>query len=365
MDYWHLLHWALKPANAPLPANRHTVMTWARVIDNKVKNENREPPHKLRRLLDDPFSLYDKPNPRRAIRIAYKNRLIETPGVVATSEVELDTRLVLRKWPIEFPEVARAALETLSKDWRRPDDVEVMDGSEYWSIARTINCGFYLRWLEPGPKDWMKARRIWSAYCRRRLTYNRSGLDSPKQVEREAETLQLREWIKWRDIRESFTPVTEICWLSDFMLEEAGGWLDQNRGIAWVENIGFGTELANRSGVPYFGAGDDRILTYRDSCVASIGAHGTGKNLQQYNRMLFTCPSPRGLVWEQALGRMHRQGQQEDHVIADVFLPAWPATQAIQGALNNSDYHKDSLGQSRRLLYCEKKGMDELWSEEN
>ena len=116
------------------------------------------------------------------------------------------------------------------------------------------------------------------------------------------------------------------------------------------------------AGVPYFGAGDSRILDWKGPCVASIAAHGTGKNLQHWSSNLVVIPPTSGQVWEQLLGRTHRQGQQEDTVTAEVYLhhAAYEASmsQAFADAL------QDTLGNQQRLLYCDNTLRDHIYMTE-
>lgn len=55
------------------------------------------------------------------------------------------------------------------------------------------------------------------------------------------------------------------------------------------------------------------------SIVASLRAHGTGKNLTAFSRMLFVNPPADGAAWEQAIGRCHRQGQLADEVEVELY----------------------------------------------
>jgi hypothetical protein len=352
MDYWHLLQWALKPDNAPIPGDWHDAGLWAAALDHKVRPDQRRDLGVLS-IFCNGFS------DRRSARIGYKNRLTETPGVLATAEVELDVRLVVRKHPYVGSKKITDAICKTRKLWEKPNGDVLMQASELWLVERTLSAGFFYSWETPPPKSWLSARKEWGAYVRHRLGHNRKNLDTPAQVQAEAEQDNCREWIAWKEIAPTFEPVKVAEWIDDSVMEVCTEWLEKNGGIVWSEHVEFGERLSERSGFPYFGAGDDGILDFNGgSCIASIESHGVGKNLQQYDRALVVSPHPGALTWEQMLGRMHRQGQKSTEVIVDVLLHTEPLRRAMTEALADSEYHRESLGQSRRLLYCERKGIE-------
>jgi hypothetical protein len=87
--------------------------------------------------------------------------------------------------------------------------------------------------------------------------------------------------------------------------------------------------------------------------VASIQAHGTGRNLQMFSRnLVVSCPSA-GADWEQLLGRTHRQGQQADEVEYDFFDTF---DHEVKTAVKDAAYIKDILGQDQRLLFADREG---------
>jgi hypothetical protein len=109
--------------------------------------------------------------------------------------------------------------------------------------------------------------------------------------------------------------------------------------------------------VPYFGAGSEEIANERGdrSVVASIQAHGVGRNLQMFSsNLVVSCPSA-GADWEQLLGRTHRQGQQADEVTYEYFDTF---DHEVKTAVKDAEYIKGILGQDQRLLYCDKEGID-------
>ena len=93
----------------------------------------------------------------------------------------------------------------------------------------------------------------------------------------------------------------------------------------------FGRAVAEAGDFPFYGAGDVAAAGIlqengKRTVVASIKAHGTGRNLQAFCRNLVANPPSDGATWEQLLGRTHRQGQEADEVTvaSEVAVPMPP-----------------------------------------
>ena len=74
-------------------------------------------------------------------------------------------------------------------------------------------------------------------------------------------------------------------WLHDYLIQDAVEWASKNKGIIWFENPEVGYQVAKLAKIPYYGGGEEAstmILGEKGdrTIVASIAAHGTGKNLQ-------------------------------------------------------------------------------------
>ena len=71
----------------------------------------------------------------------------------------------------------------------------------------------------------------------------------------------------------------------------------------WYEHAAFGKRLAELSGWPMFGpdSGSEILQASDPVIIASIKAHGDGKNLQAYSQNLISSPPANGTTWEQCL----------------------------------------------------------------
>lgn len=342
LDYWHLIQWALKPDNSPVPSTYYDAMSWALALDERVHPRDRLPAGVLPLLT---------PGATTA-REAYRARLVETPGVVATGENQLGTSLRLTVRAFEPPVAMVRMADAATQSWEDPDGVPIKDAVDVWRIARTVLAGFWYRWDPTPPGEWLEARSAWHKFVRDRIRYGRGAFDTELQVAR-ASTNEpvLQAWARWR---ERFKPNVVPVWYSTALVENALAWFSGEPGIVWVEHVAVGEKLAELSGLPYFGAGDERICTARGQVIASIAAHGTGKNLQQWHRNLVVTPMTAGKAWEQLMGRTHRLGQQEDEVTFETYQHHAALVEALKQAINDATFLEQSLGNRQRLLYCDR-----------
>jgi hypothetical protein len=157
----------------------------------------------------------------------------------------------------------------------------------------------------------------------------------------------------WVDVRATAKPDTEAVWIDRFLADDAVKWGKEAPGIIWYEHSALGVEIAKRGGFEFFGAGSassSGILTADGSrtIVASIKAHGTGKNLQAFSRNLATTTPPNGTAWEQLLGRTHRPGQTQD-VEFYVYRHADVLKTCFLSALADADFQTEVTGLEQKL----------------
>jgi len=358
-DYWKLLLWTLKPDLAPLPATWRELSDWADALDEGVPDEQRKGPGALTRLCDE----NEEP------RDGYRKRLVETPGIVATSQSELGVSLRVVEAPVRVPGIVLGHMDRMRTTWETPYGDQISEAVELWRHMRELACGFFYRWDPLPPAEWLAARKAWKSLVRETLKHNRRGLDSELLVSRWFAKLAeegggdktlVGIWRGWSEIKGSFKPNTVAEWVDPFALHHGAAWLDESRtmpngAVAWSEHVAFGERLAEMAGVPYFGAGmkaSAAILDCRGPCVVSIAAHQEGKNLQHWSKSLITAPPSSGKTWEQLLGRMHREGQDADEVTYEVWLHADELRASLRQALNDARYIEQTTGARQKLLYA-------------
>jgi hypothetical protein len=76
-----------------------------------------------------------------------------------------------------------------------------------------------------------------------------------------------------------------------------------------------------------------------------------------FSRNLVVCPPPTGQIWEQLIGRTHRQGQPEDEVSFEVWLGTRAAYSGMAQVLRDALYIQDSTGNPQRLAFADLVGL--------
>jgi hypothetical protein len=380
-DYAHLAALALK-AGSPAPLHWPTVEEWSGAIDPS------DWPTDIGEL-----SALCKPGEH--VRDGYRRRLEQTPGVVASpATMSCPASLTVLERRIIAPPAINEALAALYGSWQRPDGEELVSALDVSRCAKEISSGFFYRWRWPRGETpeviakWLQVRKDWHKEMREKLKQSKEFLDSPfllakaairwhdgyTHIRRDADGKELaREtipphtkngpqpvwasttWPDWLALRDSAQPETEGVWIDDYLAQDAAAWCREGSGICWYEHDLFGRRVAELAGAPLFGAGTEastRLIGERGerSIVASIRSHGTGKNLQQFARNLVANTPSDAAIWEQLIGRTHRQGQLADEVLVLVYRHTPVVIEALDRARMLAQYIQDTMGGSQKLL---------------
>jgi len=372
-DYAHLSKLALGEGS-PLPLHWPTVEEWSGAIDAERPNTIASPIGALRKLC----------NEGEHVREGFRRRLVETKGVVATEEGVLGTSLILNSRMPALPPEVEKALQGIRNTWQRPDGEELTDAMTKARVCRELAQGFYYRWIWPRGESknvieaWLFARRDWHKEVREKLKHSREFMDSPllltnaaarwhdgftdeNGTKHEPHTKHRLTWdsktfLQWRELKETAEPQTEAVWVSDYLVQDAAAWAKDEPGIIWYEADAFGRKL-QQLGLAFFGPGAEassKIIREKGDrpIVASLKAHGTGKNLQIFYRNLIASPPSSGKDIEQLLGRTHRLGQKKDEVYGDFYQHTEELREALEQATRDARYIEQSTGGKQRLLYA-------------
>lgn len=363
LDFAHLIRWALGPAQSPAPFHRRELQSWASYLDAKDTDVQAGA---LIALADPPSTA--TPDVRSRVRSGFGRRLAETFGVVATHDNPNDIGCSLQIRHVRHvpPPDLQAALASLRAKWETPDGQPCFDGKDIQRHARELALGFFYRWNPRPPKDWLEKRKAWSCECRKVLSTNQRGLDTKLAVSQHLElypddypnaTLAHREWLL---VRPTFEPQNEAVWISDWGIRRVEEWA-RKPGIIWTEHRSFADRLERDLGISYYGQGG--LNRYGQPieahpvdtpCVASIKANSTGRNLQHWSRALVVSPGMNAALWEQNLGRLHRDGQKADVVEYDVFILTPEHEMAWNEALAMSEFQETVMQQEQKLIYADK-----------
>jgi hypothetical protein len=355
-DYSHLTQWALWD-NAPLPRGFTETELWADALDERKRQRRRANPGALIELCNEEEKSIWLGDPRRAARHAFRRRLVETPGVVASYETPIDASILVQGTQPPVPSTLDAAFSKLRSTWETPDGWPISDGLAMFRHARELALGFYYIWDPRPPEDWLNARRVWASFVRQVIKRSNT-LDSELQVRNAfADTDECQAWLA---IRDSFKPHTRPVWVTDLIALWCAKWLVNNNGIVWTEHKCFGRRVAKLAHRHYYGAKGQNaegrpIESQRTDrgMVASIQSNSLGRNLQAWCKNLITSMPANGMQTEQLMGRTHRDGQLADGVGFDVLLTCAEHVGAFWQAHRDSLYVNESTGAPQKLLLAD------------
>ena len=371
---------------SPVPLHWPAVEEWASALD---PSDFPSPPGHLLKL--------GGKTPRDGLMF----RLTETAGVISSGDsASCQASLVISERVVAAPSAVQVALDGLEESWQRPDGEELIDALSKAKCARELSCGFFYRWRWPKVKGekqkieviekWLLARKNWHKELREKLKRGGAHMDSPLlltqaairwqkgyvHIERNSEgeesrrvevppkkatgprtTWDSQHWSEWERLRETVVHETEAVWLSDFLVEDTLAWLSEGPGLAWYEFNAFADRVLNRgrdAGLTYCGPGETGtgvVLSLRgtERALVSIRSHGTGRNLQSFDRNLVANPPSGGDTWEQLIGRTHRTGQTSDEVSVAVYRHTEVFRQAVETARDLSEHIQGTFGATQRL----------------
>lgn len=363
LDYAHLIEHALKK-RSPVPYRWSEIIDWAAAIDVNV-NQRMQPGVLLDLATGNAVARYaageDDAERLQVVRGIYRDRLVESVGVVATEEGALGTSLIVSQiGDIAGYDDIEHALHNLRKTWIIGEEV-LEDAMAFHRVARQLACGFYYKWDWPGGQpdhEWLEARANWHREVRDFLKRRSApGMDSPLLLANAASAGRWKSehWAAWAQVKDRPAPPVTPVWFSDALLADVRIQIEEwgeEPLIVWYEHDAVGKRLAEL-GLTVFGAGNVKPQESRERVIAcSIRAHGTGKNLQHYSQnLLLYCPAS-GVTWEQLLGRTHRPGQEAGEVIARVYLHTDELETAFETAIKSAAYIQQTTGQKQKLLYA-------------
>jgi hypothetical protein len=355
MNYWHLLCWCLRDC-APVPLTRSEAKEWAQAID---ESKSRDGDARMGPGVLGSTSV--------SARAWYRSRLLESPGVVIVDgdscQAPLTVRVVLADEDPRLDKAYRLFLKGDLANGRPPletnDGISVSDPLSRWRIDGQYGCGLYLRWKRRPPKEWRRAYQAKNGFVRAKIDSTaRSSrpCDTEMQVlRRYAQHPIVTEWMR---VRDTFDPETEAVWLSDSTIQSVRAWLASSSapGIVWTGCVEFARALSVATRLPYYGAqgkcaGGTGLhqANPRRSLIASWYANKRGFNLQAWTRQLLVMPPQSAKYLEQIFGRSHRAGQ-EDHVRVDVLATSGGTLDALEAAIREASFARDTVGMTQKLL---------------
>jgi len=414
-DYYHLIKPCLRE-NCPLPLSDRMATDWSVLIDAVASGpEAVISPLGTAPIIpivdwarkNYPHEKGGFPEDVHGFRRAFQKRLTSAPGVVASGENEVGTSLIMQNRPVtghkDTPEYKRLEVfcDKVETEWTTPNGDEIEFAIHKWKWLNELTCGFYneLTWptvpvyaqrkgiseFEAGKvlekaQIHHKVGQEYAKILRRFLeTTHRIGIDTPflcgqDMVRNGAKNVggeMYDSWKEWKDLDFEGRPERDsrgvrVC---DYKIREAVAWAREiaeegHGGIIWYYHQEVGKWLAEAllaAGIKdaiHCPAGEHSNRTIIDPqyrgriMVASIDAHGQGKNLQHFSDM-FVLQWPRSAkLAEQLLGRLHRRGQLADELYIRTLATMIFDEENFAACLNDSLYIHQSTGNKQKLIYA-------------
>lgn len=399
LDYYHLAKVALRQWN-PLPNETHQANEWAMLLDSIAPTSQRAGPLlPLCQWAAKNFPREDISETREGFRRAYKLRLNTSPGVVASEDQGIKTSLVLHNEKVKLPDTQEAKrlielIDQVVDEWMTPNGDEIEHAIHQWKWLNELTVGFYNQLIWPTPEKIAEKQGVSLDEARDRLaraqhhheahqdyakllrdflqSRSKPGLDTPFLVggdmaQHGAKNVTPDLYAAWTEMKsrefegmpERESHAVRIC---DYKVRRALEWSLQVKDgcILWVYHQEIGRWLYEmlaeiQAPVLYAPAGADTEIidpANRDKIVvASMVAHGTGKNLQHFHEQYFVQWPRSAKLAEQVIGRTHRTGQEADE------LTVWTNCSRVFDDLNRAACINDALyihqttGNRQKLIY--------------
>lgn len=414
-DYHRILRYATRE-NCPLPHSVTLTKEWANVIDansNDIDDESGSNPGHTGPLM--PLVKWAAANfpgqpiteDRAGFRRAYRLRLNSAPSVVSSGDQAIGTSLTISTAsldrPQDYPDTypGKKQLDELIRkvddEWTTPSGDIIDYAIHKWKWLFELTAGFYNLLVWPSVESFAERRRItvdesnrileaakkhhaagqefMSLLRKWILEKSRPGCDTPLLVRNEIARNGARivgqelyeAWVYEKALDFDGRPerdsmAVRVC---DYKIREAVKWAkyvgDDKGGIVWVYNEEMGAwayEVFQAEGINtlHCPAGDNEwhldARNHNKKVIASIPAHGQGKNLQMYQeQVVLQWPRPAHKA-EQMLGRTHRTGQKADSLTVWRLSANMFDDMLFAACLNDALYAHQSTGTRQKLVYA-------------
>lgn len=411
-DYHHLIRHSLRDS-CPLPQSPTICAEWSLALDAAVEQVSPALESMLKPLRS--WAAFTWPKDRATylapgttgIRKSYQQRLVTCPGVVASGDAEIGTSLTIQNLLAGKPPQALVDLmKKVTDEFLTPNGDEIEHAIHTFKWLYELSAGFYneLVWPEPAEfahrrgiteieakiilgkaREHHKAEQEYTSELRKFLNgHPPKGLELPMAVGAEIARGGDRVpgklkslWLRARELDFAGRPDRDsrVVRVDPYKINLAVKWArDHKKGIIWVHHQELGRwvfETLKGAGVdvvecPAGNAGDTRIIDRANAkrvCVASMAAHGTGKNLQHFQDQLFLqWPRPAKDA-EQVIGRTHRNGQEADELIVNTCNTTQFDHIVFAACLNDSVYVQQTTGERRKILFASYDPLPKIYSQ--
>lgn len=370
-DFVHILRWCLKPAQVPLPRPMTELHLWAKALDEKIKKPvwigdlNRFIPRRERERFAARVAAHkdgkskEDPNEIRhemlqETKSAVGRRIFQSPGIVRTKKKSVEASIIYNEFSVKLSAEIKLGLAALQEEKSlvmliKDERKRLPFISRIWQKARQLVCGFQYRQEPPPPKEWQEVKTTWDRFVLDIMRRDLPGLDSRSLIALAAKGGRIGEKARqiyedWIVIKPTYSYVRIVDWIDDSPLRDLQKRLE-GPTLIWVDYEAVGDKLSEITGFPYFQSGgkdkQGNLIEEFDpkrSAILSITSNMEGRNLQAWSRNFVVTPPSVGTIWEQVIGRTHRQGQLEDEVFFDVMMGSAELEESIAQARKDAEH---------------------------
>ena len=340
-DYWHLQLMALPSKMGILPYDYKEAELWSQALD--VEPGVRAGLGALEVFGEDMHSA----------RKGFGQFIRKVPGVIYSDSEDVKASISLEIKEVENKKI-KDAYNQLFSMWMLPNEDLICTGAEFYRHAREIALGFYYVWKYPPPDYWAEARRKYGSFVRYKLKYSKK-YETASQID--SAYADDPAVFNWKAVEKEFTPETEAVWFAPEMLRKFVLSILDIDALVWYRHKAVG-ELLNEF-MPVFGSKGEDIETgahiydqSKQTIAVSINAMSEGFNLQQWSSNVVLSPPANGRLWEQMIGRTHRNGQKSDEVDIAVLATLPTAYDDLRKAKKDAEYIEATTTQRQKLNFA-------------
>lgn len=356
-EYWSLAYMALG-VNTPVPVETYERRALASVIDVDPYRPPAKADFKVwAGLINTEIKSKEPDNLKTKIRKGFRDILMNTPGVVVSQDASCNSSIdLIGIEGLECPATIKGQLVDLENLWVTPTGEYIEDAMHKVAWERRIAAGYYYEIDWPGKPDyeWLEARSQWMAYAHSQIGYK--GLDSYARVRDWVKKFNpyQPDWVRWSAVSDRWPnagPPRKTIHTSDYLVEFALDFTKDEDWLVFYDGRGIEEKLFEH-GVEFYGRGTEPREDGYGTQFLSIDVHKEGRNLQRWSKMLVLTPPPSNLKWEQLIGRIHRQGQEEDtvEVYYMAHLPCFRRN--MKKAVDRAHRAQDTEGMAQKLCFA-------------
>lgn len=249
-----------------------------------------------------------------------------------------------------------------------PDGSMLVDELEFQAGMGQLSLGFYYEFVWPGgvpDQAWLDARKEWGSAVRDYLKkYAAEWRDSPFLVEQALRRGDIRSELMsgalaaWDAQRLKEPPPRRAVWLDYGPLLFAIEWAQRRAktgALIWFQSRAVGNMLLD-FGIPTLWEGTPKFEVTPLVALSQTVYH-KGRNLQAWSEQLILQPPPNAVIFEQLLGRTHRQGQSATAVRAEIYQHTQALEQNLAVAAAKANYVQTTTGQQQKLLLARRESL--------